>query len=102
MIDRWGRTLGLAQRANKIVSGEESVLQSIRSKKAKLVIVAEDASGNTLKMMRDKCKYYDVPLLNAGRREELGAFIGKRERVVIGVLDQGFADLIHKKMVEGD
>ena len=41
--------LGLARRAGKVVSGEFSVEKAVKSGKAYLVIVAEDASDNTIK-----------------------------------------------------
>lgn len=84
--------LGLANRAGKIVTGEEQVLKEIRNKKAKLVILAGDASTNTVKKFQDKCQSYDVPLKTVADRNTLGHSIGKLERVVIAVLDGGFAD----------
>ena len=47
--------LGLANRAGKIISGEELVIKEIRSGKAKLVFFSEDASANTKKKITDKC-----------------------------------------------
>ena len=43
------RLLGLATRAGKIAFGTESVIDTINKKKAKLVIVAEDAADRTKK-----------------------------------------------------
>lgn len=88
--------LGLAMRAGKITTGEEAVLQSIRSGEAQLVIVASDASANSLKKYTDKCNYYNIPLMQAGTRSEVGRSIGKAERVVLAVCDPGFATLIKK------
>jgi len=86
--------LGLSMRAGKLATGDEGVMKSLRSGKAKLVILAEDASANTRKKYRDKCSYYGVPLLEAGTRSELGASIGKAERVVLSVCDAGFARMM--------
>ncbi|WP_127580694.1 L7Ae/L30e/S12e/Gadd45 family ribosomal protein [Paenibacillus koleovorans] len=83
--------LGLAMRAGKLTTGDENVLKAIRSSKCSLVLMAEDASANTQKKFRDKCKSYSVRLLEHGSRHELGAAIGKEERVLIAVLDPGFA-----------
>lgn len=41
--------LGMAMRAGKLVTGDDTVLKSIRQGKAHLVIVAGDASDNTKK-----------------------------------------------------
>ena len=70
--------LGLAMRAGKIKSGES-------------VILASDASSNTLKQMNNKCNSYQVPLKVFGTRNELGLAIGKSDRVNIGITDNGFA-----------
>ncbi len=88
--------LGLAMRAGKVVSGDEIVLKAIRSSEAKLVIVAGDASLNTRKKFRDKCGTYRVPLLIGFDRESLGSSVGKPERVVLALTDQGFASLLRK------
>lgn len=86
--------LGLAMRAGKVVSGDELVLKHIRSSEAKLVILAGDASLNTRKKFRDKCGTYNVPLLIGFDRESLGSSVGKPERVVLALTDQGFANLL--------
>ena len=83
--------LGLAQRAGKVATGEELVIRSIQNKRARLVILSEDASPQTKKKITDKCTYYQVPVIIAGDRYSLGNAIGKSARVAIAVLDQGFA-----------
>lgn len=42
-MNKFLQLLGLAMRAGKVVSGEELVIREIRSGKAQLVILAEDA-----------------------------------------------------------
>lgn len=88
--------LGLAMRAGKLVTGDEIVLKAIRSSEAKLVILAGDASLNTQKKFRDKCGTYKVPLIIGFKREQLGTSIGKPERIVLALTDQGFAAMIRK------
>ena len=51
-------SLGLATKAGKTQSGEFSTEKSVKSFKAFLVIVAEDASDNTKKMFTNMCTYY--------------------------------------------
>ena len=93
--NQWVSLLGLANRARKIISGEELSLKEIRSRKAKLVLVSKDASTNTVKKITDKCRSYDVPFRMIENREMLGHAIGKEARVVVAILDGGFA----KKML---
>ncbi|GBK63419.1 MAG: ribosomal L7Ae/L30e/S12e/Gadd45 family protein [Paenibacillus macerans] len=92
--------LGLAMRAGKLVTGDEVVLKAIRSAEAKLVIVAGDASANTQKKYRDKCGTYKVPLMVGFDRDMLGSSVGKPERVVLALTDQGFADMVRKAIAK--
>jgi ribosomal protein L7Ae-like RNA K-turn-binding protein len=83
--------LGLAQRARKIITGEELVIKGVRQGQVRLVILADDASPNTRKKVTDKCRSYEVSCEVYGDRNLLGAALGKEQRVVIGVTDAGFA-----------
>lgn len=83
--------LGLAARARKVISGEELVIKEIRSGKAKLVLLASDASANTAKKIKDKCTYYNVEYCVFGDRYDLGHATGKETRVSLAIMDAGFA-----------
>ncbi|MBO6138032.1 MAG: ribosomal L7Ae/L30e/S12e/Gadd45 family protein [Lachnospiraceae bacterium] len=89
--DRTLSLLGLAVKAGKVVSGEFSTENSIKRHKAKVVIVAEDASDNTKKKFRDKCKFYKVPIFIYGTKNTLGHAMGKQDRSCAAVEDRGFA-----------
>ncbi|HEY4578235.1 MAG TPA: YlxQ family RNA-binding protein [Savagea sp.] len=80
--------LGLAMRARKVSSGEDTVLRDVRAGRAFLVLMAEDASKNTEKKLTDKCNSYNVPLIVTSTREHLGHAIGKDARVVLAITDQ--------------
>lgn len=88
---QWMSLLGLANRARKIISGEELTVKEIRNGKAKLVLLSLDASGNTTKKITDKCNTYKVPVKMVENRYILGQAIGKEARVVVAILDEGFA-----------
>lgn len=90
--------LGLAYRAGKLVSGEFSTERLIKKGKAKLVIVAEDASDNTKKFFRDKCTYYNIEMRIYGSREKLGRAIGKEIRASIGISDENFSKELDKRI----
>lgn len=87
----WESLLGLATRARKTISGEELVIKEIQQSRTKLVLLSKDASANTLKKIQDKCNYYHVPYHFVESREKLGRAIGKEARVVVALLDGGFA-----------
>lgn len=90
-VNQWMSLLGLANRARKVTSGEELTIKEIRNGKAKLILLSADASINTAKKVTDKCKSYQVPYKLVENREILGHAIGKEARVVVAVLDDGFA-----------
>ena len=91
MNKQWMSLLGLANRARKIISGEELTVKEIRRGKAKLILLSKDASANTHKKITDKCKSYEVPYRMVDDRYILGQAIGKDARVVVAVLEDGFA-----------
>ena len=74
-------------RAGKSKTGESVIVNEIKN--LKLVIVANDASNNTAKLITDKCKSYKVPFRKFGNRNELGIALGKGERVNVGITDPG-------------
>ncbi len=88
--------LGLATRSRNVVSGEFSTEKAIKENKAKLVIVACDASDNTKKNFKDSCSYYHVPYMELATKEELGRSMGKEMRASLAITDEGFANSIIK------
>lgn len=88
--------LGLCQRAGKMVSGEFSCEGAVKNHKAKLVIIADDASDNTKKKFSDMCSFYKTNLIYYGSKSLLGKSIGKEYRSSLAVVDAGFADAIVK------
>lgn len=87
-------TLGLAERASLLVSGEESVLEAVRNRKAFLVFLASDAGPATEKRITDKCSFYGTALLREIAGEELSHAIGKPGRRVVAVTDRKMAELL--------
>lgn len=90
--------IGLATKAGKVASGEFSTEKSVKSGKAAIVIVADNASDNTKKMFSNMCTYYKVPLYFFGAKEELGHAMGKELRASLALLDDGFARAIEKQL----
>ena len=88
--------LGLAARSRNVASGGFATENAVKSGKAYLVIVSEDASDNTKKKFRNMCEFYEVPFYQFGEMEMLGHSIGKQERTSLAVLNEGFADSIQK------
>ncbi len=84
--------LGLAQRAGKLKSGEFSVEKSIKGRRAKLCIIASDATDGTKKKFKDMCAFRKVPFMICETdKAELGHAIGKDERSSVCLEDESFA-----------
>ena len=81
--------LGLAQRAGRMVSGEEFVVEAIQKGQVKLVYLAEDAGPNLTKKITDKSQTYQVQVVTAFSTLELSAAVGKT-RKVLAITDAGF------------
>ena len=90
--------IGMASKAGKTVSGEFSTEKAVKSGRAFLLLVSEEASDNTKKKFADMCSYYEVPMEIFGTKEELGRWTGKTYRASICILDEGFARALTKKI----
>lgn len=88
---RTKRLLGLAARSGGICCGEGAVLDGIRCGKARLVIIASDASDNTKKKFYDKCAYYGVRAAELFDRFELGRCVGREFAVSLAVTNAELA-----------
>lgn len=101
MQDRVLSLLSIAQKAGKAVSGGFQCEEACRNRKAKLVILAEDAQKNTVGTFQNKCAYYKIPYCFYGSKEALGHAIGRGERSCVAVTDQGLADSIGRLLSSG-
>lgn len=94
--DRYLGMISLSQKAGKLVAGEGKVQDVIRSGKACLIILSEDASDNTAKKFTDMSRYRDIPIVYISDRYDFGRAIGRKYAVSAAVTDKGFADNIAK------
>ena len=95
--DRFNSMLSLCKRAGQLVSGEANCENSVRSKKAFLVLLASNASRNTFKKFTNKANYYNVPALILDfSKDDMGRVIGEAQRAVIAVTGSGFAEQLIK------
>lgn len=83
--------LGLAVKAGKLLSGDDTCERAIRSGRADLVIIAEDASDNTRKKFESIGSTKGIELKSFGRKELLGRYTGKGIRSVLVITEKQFA-----------
>ncbi len=83
----------MAQRARKIQTGD-TLIEGIRQKSVYLVLIAQDASSRSQKVIQDKCTTYKVDYVLWETKAVLSAAIGQVNRIAIGISDRGFAKSI--------
>lgn len=98
--DKGSFLLGIAMKAGKVKSGELACINSIRDGTACLILLADDASANTVKKFKDKTEYYGTAIIQRYTKEELGRSIGKEERAVLAITDKGLADAFLARLTD--
>jgi len=94
--------LGLAQRAGKLASGFDAVHRAVVRGRAKLIILSIDASARTAERTRRIAGEYGVPCIAWATMQELGQAVGKPDRAVVALLDEGFASAVRKALLRGE
>lgn len=93
--------IGLAQKAGQLLSGYNLVKRQFKEKKLPaLIIISEDISRNSRSFFLRRCKYLDIPVIQAYSRDELGHAIGKGARAVVAIMNAGLANQIIKILTE--
>lgn len=90
------RLVGLAARARRLLTGSDTVEMAVRQGQVRLLIVASDATTNTLERFEHLARRHEIPLLILGTRAELSHWTGKADRVVAALTDEGFAGRIRQ------
>ena len=98
MRNRVFQMLGIAAKSGNVVSGEFSTEKAIKTGRAFLVIVSEEASENTNKMFSNMTEFYEVPMYVFGTKEELGRCIGKEFRASLAIIDENLANAVEAKL----
>lgn len=90
--------ISLAKKAGGIKCGTFLSEDSIRSKKAKLVVISEDMSEREAKELKALCKRNAIPFIIRGTKESLGECTGKGLTACAAVVDENLARGILKKI----
>lgn len=90
--------LGLAERAGKLTTGTETVINELNKHKIKAVIMASDVQDNTAEKVNRAARKDNIPMITMFTAIELSKAIGKK---VLGLTDAGFAKALVKKINEG-
>ena len=92
--------VGLANKAGKIAMGNRAVEAALKKGRAKLIILAKDASSNTIERFEKLGKQYDRTLQMYGFKKNWGHLFGRESSAVFAILNDNFARAI-KSEIEG-
>lgn len=92
--------LGMAYRARMVINGYDSVMDAIIKGKAKIVLIANDASDKTIEAFDKKCFYYKIDMCQVFDSLELSKAIGKGLVKVLAISDEGFTKSLKKLLSE--
>lgn len=87
--------LGIAQKAGKILVGNDLVKMGLTKRQIRLLILSLDISVANQDKFIAICQKQDIPflILNTDKMR-LGLCLGRREVALLGVTDNGFAKTI--------
>lgn len=94
--------IGLSAKAGKVEFGADAVEDAIKKKKAKLVIVSEDAAERTRENFRFLCQKANINYIVFGEKEKISKAIGKSNKAVIAIKDKNLSNEIYKIICGGE
>lgn len=100
MINKIYSMIGLCMKAGRLAYGSDMCEEKIKNGTAKLVVVAEDASNNTKNKFENLCNSNSIDFVFFGIIEEISHYIGKNNKAIIAVLDEGFAVKLKEMLKE--
>lgn len=101
--DRTLSLLGLALRGGRLAVGEEPAALAAKAGQARLLLLASDAAGNTLRraehLAREgHCLHLILPFTKA----ELGGALGRGSAAIAALTDTGLAAAVTERLAERD
>lgn len=97
---RIGSYLALANKAGRVVSGSDMVMELLKKRKAGVVFLATDISPEIGAKVMALAKRYEVPHVDIFAKERLGAFIGKGLRSVAAIEQSGFIETVTREIAK--
>jgi ribosomal protein L7Ae-like RNA K-turn-binding protein len=92
-------TVGLARRAGALAVGEEPVAEACRLKKARVLLVAADASDNTADKAQRLAQLCIAPLVTLPYdKAQVGFALGRSACALLAVTDAGLAAALMGKL----
>ncbi|WP_026893805.1 L7Ae/L30e/S12e/Gadd45 family ribosomal protein [Clostridiisalibacter paucivorans] len=90
MVNKIYSMIGIANRAGYLKVGETACVNAIKKNKAKIVLIADDASFNTKKKFVNMCNSKNIAFKIFGKKDEIGYSIGKSSISILAVCNNEF------------
>ncbi|MCB5231322.1 MAG: ribosomal L7Ae/L30e/S12e/Gadd45 family protein [Candidatus Cloacimonas sp.] len=87
-----GTLLGFAMKMGKLPHGMNACLQSIRSKRAIIIIIATDFSNNSRQKIEEAAIEHNVRTFMIGTKRQLGMLLGIRDVGVLALEEPNLAN----------
>jgi predicted RNA-binding protein YlxR (DUF448 family)/ribosomal protein L30E len=98
--ERIGSYLALANKAGKVVSGSDMVMELLKKRKAGIVILATDISPEIGARVMAMAERYAVPHVVILVKERIGSYLGKGLRSVAAIEQSGFIETITREIAK--
>jgi len=96
MRDNFLQFLSISKKAGALVEGYNKGEEAIKANRAKLVILAIEASTNTKDRFLRFCQSKNIRLIEGYSKYDLGKFIGKEEISVLTIIDYKISEKLIK------
>lgn len=93
--------LGFAKKSGNLVMGYNTCVFTMKKRKIKFLIIAQDISENSEKKIEKEAKKNQVPYRIYGSSEALSHAAGTSGRSIFGITDKNFAEVIMKEIDQG-
>lgn len=90
--------ISLANKAGKVVSGSDKVMDTLRRRSAALLILATDISMDSKAKFAALATATDVKMVSFLTKEQLGAPLGKDIRSAVAILPCSFAETLGREL----
>ena len=90
--------LGLAQRAGAVERGVDAARRAVRDGRARLILIADDASATQLKKLTGLLEHRPVPRRRVADRVALGAALGAPPVSAVAITRSEFANSMLERL----
>jgi len=98
MLDRIAAYLALANKAGKVLSGGDMVVEALSKRAPGVVCIAVDISPDIRQKVEYLAERAGIEHFSMFDKDKLGALLGKGLRSVVAVEPGGFAEVIKKEL----